>query len=109
MPDETPFEALQRAAEHGEAYAQVWLGYQLLNGLGLDGIVDEAGARAWFIKAAEQGDVEAQLALSGMLDQGLGGAKDKAEASHWLRMAAAQKYQEALQEASQWAAIEQEG
>ena len=41
-------------------------------------------------KAAEQGDVEAQFNLAGMYAEGLGVAKDEAEATKWYRKAAEQ-------------------
>ena len=51
----------RKAAEQGDANAQLWIGYCYENG---DGIVkDKAEAIKWYRKAAEQGNQQAILAL----------------------------------------------
>ena len=49
-----------------------------------------AGELETIKKAAEQGDVEAQLKLGFMYDQGIGVPEDDAEAVRWYQMAAEQ-------------------
>lgn len=44
---------------------------------------DDAKARAWFQKAAEQGDVKAQLKLGLMYAGGEGGQKDYVQVYKW--------------------------
>ena len=49
---------------------------------------DFTNAVVWYRKAAEQGDVAAQLTLASCLITGRGAGKDAAEAARWLRQAA---------------------
>ena len=49
---------------------------------------DFTNAVNWYRKAAEQGDVAAQLTLASCLITGRGAGKDAAEAARWLRQAA---------------------
>ena len=49
---------------------------------------DFTNAVVWYRKAAEQGDVAAQLTLASCLITGRGAGKDGAEAARWLRQAA---------------------
>jgi uncharacterized protein len=59
--------------------------------MGEEGIQqDHAKARSWYLKAADQGHVDAQNALGAMFHWGLGGPKDDVEAVKWLRKAAEQ-------------------
>lgn len=51
---------------------------------------DEAEAVRWYRKAADQGDVGAQLNLGVMYDNGQGVPKDEAEAYKWFLLAGAQ-------------------
>jgi TPR repeat protein len=51
---------------------------------------DNAEAMRWFRKAAEQGNIEAQVNLGGMCANGTGVKKDGAEALKWWLMAAKQ-------------------
>ncbi len=52
-------------------------------------------AAHWFEKAAEQGNVNAQLKLGMMYTQGKGVLKDSKEAAHWFKKAALQGYSNA--------------
>lgn len=74
--------ALKGRAEAGQAKAQTQLA-DMLAGSG-----DFTNAVSWYRKAAEQGDVPAQLTLATLLVTGRGAAKDPAEAARWLRAAA---------------------
>jgi TPR repeat protein len=58
------------------------------NGQGFD--PDPASAVPWFEKAADQGMVEAQVALADMLLAGRGTARDEQAARHWYEQAARQ-------------------
>lgn len=49
-----------------------------------------AEALAWYRKAAEQGDVEAQARLGVCFDEGIGVMKDPIEAYKWFNLSAAQ-------------------
>ena len=50
---------------------------------------DDAGAVAWYRRAAEQGHVRAHYNLGGMYAEGLGVPPDALEALMWLTIAAA--------------------
>ena len=54
-------EWLNKAAEQGNARAQVWIGGRYLNGTGVE--KEEFEAVKWFRKAAEQGHKDAETAL----------------------------------------------
>ena len=79
------------AAEHGFSLAQVELG-----GIYFDeecvNPPDFAEAFAWYKKAAEQGDAEAQNCLGLCFEEGSGIEKNQAEAVKWYRAAADQGY-----------------
>ena len=51
---------------------------------------DKVEAAKWFLKAAEQGNAEAQLNIGLMYDNGEGVQQDKMEAAKWYRKAAEQ-------------------
>lgn len=53
---------------------------------------DYTAAAAWFRKAADQGNTEAQEALGMMYESGMGVPQDNAEAASWFRKAAEQGY-----------------
>ena len=57
---------------------------------------DYSEAVKWFLKAAEQGNINAQLALGSCYYYGLGIAKDYFEAEKWWRKAAEQGSDEAV-------------
>ncbi|OYW36242.1 MAG: hypothetical protein B7Z42_12800, partial [Brevundimonas sp. 12-68-7] len=52
--------------------------------------VDEAESRLWARRAAETGDARGQHAYGMYLFDGVGGARDRAEALDWLKQAADQ-------------------
>ena len=78
---------LHGAAEEGYAPAQVACG-QMAEAGGEDK-GDMPGARAWYEKAAAQGNPDGLLALSRFFDNGLGGPKDHVKALEACRGAAA--------------------
>lgn len=75
-------EFLKAGAAAGKVRAQTKLAdFYLAGG-------DFTNAVAWYRRAAEQGDVAAQLTLASCLITGRGTGKDAAEAARWLRQAA---------------------
>lgn len=70
--------SLRKAAEKGDAKAQLKLGTAYATGEGI--VKDDAQAVAWFRKAAKQGDAKAQVNLGNMVAEGQGVAKDETEA-----------------------------
>jgi TPR repeat protein len=83
----------RRAAELGNADAQVQLGLMYGGGYGVPN--DDVEASKWFRKAAEQGHVRGQLGLGAGYQKGRGVPKDEAEAAKWYRKAAEQGNAEA--------------
>ncbi|ATG91281.1 tetratricopeptide repeat protein [Methylomonas koyamae] len=80
---------IKQAAEQGNALAQAKLASRFL--LGRDGEPkDEQQAAHWMEKAANQGLVDAQVALAAMYDRGLGVTSDRDKATQWYEKAAAQ-------------------
>jgi TPR repeat protein len=80
---------VKELAERGDAQAQAKLASQYL--LGRDGIEkDEKKAAEWMEKAANQGLIDAQVAIAAMYDRGLGVAADRDKSTHWYEKAAAQ-------------------
>ena len=71
-------------AESGKAKAQAKLGDACL------ARGDHTNAVLWYRKAAEQGEVEAQISLASCYANGRGVAKDLPEAARWSRLAATQ-------------------
>ena len=63
-------EALKKAAEQGDAEAQLSLGSRYAYGVGVP--ADHAEAVRWYRKAAEQGDGDAQFNLGKMYYEGRG-------------------------------------
>lgn len=76
----------ERAAQLGDADGQYFLGWMLA--AHLEGQRDDAKAYGWFIKAANQGHVGAQLAVATHLLAGHGVAMDRKAAGDWLVRAA---------------------
>ena len=75
-------EFLKAGAAAGKVRAQTKLAdFYLAGG-------DFTNAVAWYRKAAEQGDVAAQLTIASCLITGRGAGKDVTEAARWLRQAA---------------------
>ncbi|MDR0521532.1 MAG: sel1 repeat family protein, partial [Planctomycetaceae bacterium] len=80
---------IRKAAEQGNAAAQVSLGKRYLEGSNVQ--KDEVEAVKWFRKAAEQGNAEGEWWLGTALFEGLGGlSKNTEEAVKWFRKAAEQ-------------------
>jgi TPR repeat protein len=78
----------QKAAEQGNADAQIMLGNLYGNGRGVP--LDYEAAVSWWRKAAEQGDASAQDALGSMYGNGQGVPLDYEAALSWYRKAAEQ-------------------
>jgi TPR repeat protein len=78
----------KRAAEQGDAKAQVELGALYQVGWGVP--PDDERAASWFRKAAEQGSAEGAMYLGALYERGDGVTKDHAEAVRWYRKAADQ-------------------
>jgi uncharacterized protein len=75
-----------RAAEQGNARAQLQIGYQYNYGEGVP--LNAAEAVKWYRRAAEQGDAAAESNLGGMYEDGKGVPEDWVEAARWYRKAA---------------------
>ena len=76
-----------RAAEQGNARAQLQIGYQYNYGEGVP--VNAAEAVKWYRRAAAQGDAAAEGNLGGMYEDGQGVPEDWVEAAKWYRTSAA--------------------
>ena len=76
-----------RAAEQGNARAQLQIGYQYNYGEGVP--VNAAEAVKWYRRAAAQGDAAAESNLGGMYEDGKGVPEDWVEAARWYRTSAA--------------------
>lgn len=79
-------------AERGNAHEQFLVGLTFENDVrwSLPMRHDYAKAAAWFRKAAEKGDADAQVALGELYDEGQGVPQDSAEAILWYSTAANQ-------------------
>ena len=86
--DMAAFNYHRRAADQGEAQAQVIIGYMYQYGRGIP--KDDAEAVKWYRRAAEQGNAVAQYNLGVMYDEGKGVTQAYAEAVEWWRKAAEQ-------------------
>jgi TPR repeat protein len=75
-----------RAAEMGNARAQLQIGYQYNYGEGVP--VNGAEAVKWYRRAADQGDATAQANLGAMYEDGNGVPEDWVEAAKWYRKSA---------------------
>ena len=75
--------ALQKAAERGDAEAQVILG-RMYDGQ------NYAKAVEWYRKAAEQGNADAQLSLGWMYMLGRGVPRSETDALEWFKKSAEQ-------------------
>jgi TPR repeat protein len=80
-----PVDWLVRAAEHGNAIAQGWLG-QLYAYHGMGVPHDMAQARHWLQKAASQGVWQSQLMLGSMYSSGMGVPLDNVRAYMWYSL-----------------------
>ena len=73
-----PISEVQKAAEQGDADAQLLLGAMYEDGKGV--AQDDKQAVAWYRKAAEQGNVDAQQILVSMYSLGKGVPQDYKQA-----------------------------
>jgi hypothetical protein len=85
----------RKAAEQGDAKAQLNLGASYAKGDGVN--KDTVQATKWYRKAAEQGEVVAQAALGARYFLGEGVPKNYMEAYKWLDIASAQDNENAKQ------------
>jgi len=86
-------DALEGRTEAGDPWAQIWRGFCLLEGWGVQR--NEASAAVWFGRSAaafrplaEAGDAFAAWELAKQHDRGLGVAADPVASVRWLRIAA---------------------
>ena len=77
---------MRRAAEHGDAEAQFWLGYGYEENW--FGTVDIQEAIKWYRRAAEGGDPDAQVELGQRYEDGEGVEQNYTLAAEWYRKAA---------------------
>jgi uncharacterized protein len=94
------FDALRRAANHGNAWSQYFLGLEAEDGVVGAGHVLIAPrnyplAAQWFGKAAAQGFARAQNNLASLYEQGKGVPQSYQLAAQWYRKAANQGYPQA--------------
>jgi len=80
----------RKAADQGDAAAQINVGGLYANGWGVPQNYPEA--MRWFRKAADQGNAAAQNDVGGLFANGRGVPRDDTEAMRWFQMAAAQGY-----------------
>ena len=81
---------LRQAADHGEAWAQSYLGTMYANGQGV--ARDGTAAVTWYRRAAERGHAAAQFKLGVIYEEGRGVPKDETQAAQWYRKSAEQGY-----------------
>lgn len=82
-------DAVKKAAEEGNADAQVELGVMYSQGLGVP-VADKAEAVKWYEKSAQQGNATGQYNLGVMYMRGEGVEQDYAKGREWIRKAADQ-------------------
>jgi TPR repeat protein len=78
-----------KAAEAGNAKAQLKLGWYLMHGKDVVA-VNEAEGLSWLVKSAGQGEPQAQFEAGLALWQGKGAAADPVEARKWFLLVASQ-------------------
>lgn len=93
---------MRDAAERGLVQAQRELGFMVLNGWCVPW--DAKTGVAWLRAAAERNDDIAQYLLAQSLRTGVGAKANVAEATQWLKRAAAQGYEPAIQALAEMAA-----
>jgi TPR repeat protein len=87
---DSQFEAFLKAANEGNAQAQLLVGLSYKGGRGTSKDLTEAAR--WYRRAAVQGNSAAQYFLGVMYAEGEGVPKNNAEAVKWYRLAADQGY-----------------
>jgi TPR repeat protein len=78
---------LRKAADANMSHAQYVTGKMYDDGE-FDVARDPAEAHRWFLKAAQQGHTQAQVALANQFLDGRGTPRDNAQAFHWYKKAA---------------------
>ena len=86
--DSEALEWYRKAAEKGNADAQIELGKRYFDGRGVS--ANEAEAVVWYRKAADKGNTEAQLELGDRYFEGRGVEQKYSTAAEWYRKAAEQ-------------------
>ena len=89
--DPEVYALIKGAAEKGNPTAQFSLGvinYRFRSDIGNDGKGNLAEAMIWYRRAADQGDVDAQVAMGIACAEGLGVQQDYVEAHKWFNLAA---------------------
>jgi TPR repeat protein len=81
-------------AEGADPFAQHYLAWMALNGLGTEH--DPEQAMTWAARAAEQGYAQAQALLGTLYQKGVGAAEQPHEAFKWMQRAAGQNLPAAL-------------
>jgi uncharacterized protein len=79
-------DALKKAAEGGDAKAQLDLGWRFNNGDGVE--KNQTSAFEWWMKSAENGNVEAMFLVGTALSEGRGIAEDGNKGKLWIKKAA---------------------
>ena len=79
------FQAFKKAADQGNADAQLNLGISYATGIGV--LKDPKQAVAWYQKAADQGNAKAQYNLGISYANGEGVLKDMQMSKHWIKKA----------------------
>ena len=92
---ETAVPLFKKAAEKGNAEAQLTLGLMYETGMGVK--TDPKEAFSWYEKSAKQGYDMGQLALGDCYRRGVGVEVNKDEAKKWLQKAADQGNEQAKQ------------
>ena len=85
---------IRKAAERGNASAQIELGNRLLTGRVLN--TDPTQAFSWYLKAAEKGDAKGQFSLAELYFDGVGTPQDYKKAASWYRKSAEQANEGAI-------------
>ena len=88
------FEQLRKAAENGDAAAQLELGDRYRDGEDIE--QDYQQAVYWYRMAAEQGNAEAQNRLGARYFRGQGVDEDQDQAEYWWTKAAEQGCEKAI-------------
>ena len=90
LPGGNARDALQLMARAAKAgFVTAIFGLAQLHELGQAGLrVDLVEAHRWYLRAAQAGSVDAQVATATAFYLGRGAAKDAAQAAHWFRIAA---------------------
>ena len=86
---------MEKAANQGDAQAQLMLGHYYVSDFGYN---DDQKAFEWFEKAAEQGDAEAEYTVGGCYIYEIHVKKNPAVANQWFEKAASKEHPKAMYE-----------